>query len=191
MPVNMLLPALTLACLVPLQERNFGKPYIVKVQAKTRFSTSFKKADFDKELKKNDDGLREKDRKAVPEDLEGWDEWTFEAAETWKFDIHLFERIFGKHIILRKYSIEIEGTVKADAQKMYWITHAKSGTKMKMANRPKLPKDKVDPPNVTAKITAAVKEGKEKFRVSGEIVRNPTNVILLESAEPVEEEKDK
>ena len=125
----------------------------------------------------------------MPEDLAGWDEWTFEAAETWKYDIQLFEQIFGKHITLRRYDIEIEGTVTIDAQKMYWVNHAASGTKMKMANRPKLPKDKADPPNVRAKIEAAVKEGKKLFRVSGEIIRNPTNVILLESAEPVEEEK--
>lgn len=180
---------LAVAVLASGQEKDFGKSYIVRVQAKTRFSTSFKKADFDKELKKNDDCLREKGRKDVPDDLAGWDEWTFEAAETWKFDIQLFEKIFGKHIVLRRYEIDIEGTVKADAQAMFWITHAKSGTKMKLANRPKLPKDKEDPPNVTAKIKSAVKEGKVKFRVSGEIVRNPTNVILLDSAEPLEEEE--
>ena len=171
--------------------KDFGKPYLVKVQAKTRFSTSFKKADYDKELKKNDDCLREKERKEVPGDVEGWDEWTYEAAETWKYDIHLFERIFGKHIILRRYDIVIEGTVKVDAQKMYWVRHAASGTEMKLANRPKLPKDKVDPPNVRAKIEAAVKAGKKRFRVSGEIIRNPTNVILLADAEPLEEEEDK
>ncbi|HKS15865.1 MAG TPA: hypothetical protein VJU16_00980 [Planctomycetota bacterium] len=181
---------LALVLLVPGQEKDFGKPYTVWVQAKTRWSTSFKKADFDKELKKNDDCLREKGRKEVPEDLAGWDEWTFEAAETWKYDIHLFERIFGKHIVIRRYDIAIEGTVTIDAQKMYWVHHARSGTKMKMANRPKLPKDKEDPPNVRAKIEAAMKEGKKFFRVYGEIIRNPTNVILLESAEPVEEEKN-
>jgi len=180
---------LALLVFAPLQEKDFGKTYTVRVQAKTRFSTSFKKADFDKELKKSDDCLREKGRKEVPEDLAGWDEWTFDAAETWKFDIQVFERIFGKHITLRRYEIDIEGTVKADAQSMFWITHAKSGTKMKLANRPKLPKDKEDPPNVTAQIKAAVKEGKTMFKVSGEIVRNPTNVILLESAAVVEEEK--
>ena len=181
---------LVLAILVPGQEKDFGKPYTVWVQAKTRWSTSFKKADFDKELKKNDDCLREKGRKEVPDDLEGWDEWTFEAAETWKYDFFLFERIFGKHIILRRYAIEIEGTVKADAQRMYWVTHARSGTKMKLANRPKLAKDKEDPPNVTAKITAAIKEGKERFRISGEIIRNPTNVVLLESADVVEKKEE-
>jgi hypothetical protein len=182
---------LVLALLAPGQEKDFGKPYIVRVQAKTRFSTSFKKADFDKELKKNDDCLREKGRAEVPDDLAGWDEWTFEAAETWKYDFFLFERIFGKHITLRRYDIEIEGTVKADAQKMFWVTHARSGTKMKLANRPKLPKDKEDPPNVTAQIREAVKAGKEKFRVVGEIVRTPTNAILLESAVVVEDEKEK
>lgn len=181
---------IALAFLVASQEKNFGTPYIVSVQAKTRWSTSFRKADFDKELKKNDDCLREAGRAEVPDDLAGWDEWTFEAAETWKYDIELFERIFGKHIILRRYSIEIEGTVKADAQRMYWITHARSGTKMKLANRPKLPKDKEDPPNITAQIKEAIKEGKVRFRVSGEIIRNPTNVILLESAEVVKKEKE-
>jgi len=73
---------------------------------------------------------------------------------------------------------------------MYWVTHARSGTKMKLANRPKLAKDKEDPPNVTAKITAAIKEGKERFRISGEIIRNPTNVVLLESADVVEKKEE-
>jgi len=164
------------------QEKEFGKSYIVKVQAKTRWSTSFKKADFDKELKKHDDCLREKGRAEVPEDLAGWDTWTFEAAETWKYDIELFERIFGKHIVLRRYDIILEGIVKPDARKNYWITHPGSGTKMRLANRPKMPKDKFDPPEIKSKIVAAVKEGKERFRVSGEIIRDPTNVILLESA---------
>ena len=183
---------LALAVLVSGQEKDFGKPYVVKVQAKTRWSTSFKKADFDKELKKHDDCLREKGRQEVPEDLAGWDEWTFEAAESWKFDIQLFERIFGKHIVLRKYSIDIEGTVTMDAQKSYWVLHPASGTKMRLANRPKLAKDKVDPPNVRAQIEAALKAGKKRFRVSGEIIRDPTNVILLAAAEPLEEEeKDK
>lgn len=171
--------------------KDFGKSYTVRVQAKTRFSTSFKKADFDKELKKNDDCLREKGREPVPEDLAGWDVWTFEAAETWKYDIELFERIFGKHITIRRYEITLEGFVKADAQKTFWITHPASGTKMKMVNRPKLPKEKADPPDVRSQIAAAVKAGKEKFLVSGEIIRNPTNVILLDSAEAIEVEDKK
>lgn len=186
---------LAMACLLSTQEgaKDFGKFYIVRVQAKTRYSTSFKKADFDKELKKNDDCLREKGRAPVPEDLAGWDEWTFEAAETWKYEIGLFERIFGRHIIIRRYEITIEGFVKADAQKTFVITHRASGTQMKLFNRPKHPKDKVDPPDIRSKIQAAMKEGHEKFRVSGEIIRNPTNTILLDDAEPVkkEEEKDK
>jgi len=171
--------------------KDFGKSYIVSVQAKTRFSTSFKKADFDKELKKNDDCLRERGRAPVADDLAGWDEWTFEAAETWKYDIELFDRIFGKHIVIRSYGITIEGFVKADAQKTFWITHRASGTKMKMVNRPKLPKEKADPPDVRSQIVAAVKAGKEKFLVSGEIIRNPTNVILLESAEAIIDLEDK
>jgi hypothetical protein len=182
---------LVLAVLASGQEKDFGKSYIVRVQAKTRFSTSFKKADFDKELKKHDDCLREKGRTAVPDDLAGWDEWTFEAAEKWKYDMGLFERIFGKHIIIRRYEITIEGFVKADAQKTYHITHPASGTKMKLFNRPKLPKDKVDPPDIRSKIHAAVKEGHEKFRVSGEIILNPTNTILLSDAEPVKKEEEK
>ena len=184
--------SLAVACLLaasPRQAKDFGQPYIVKVQAKTRWSNSFKKADFDKELKKNDDCLREKGRAPVPDDQSGWDEWTFEAAETWKYEIEMFERIFGRHIILRRYDITIEGLVKADAQKTFWITHPASGTKMRLVNRPKLPKEKEDPPDIRSKVAAAVKEGKEKFRVSGEIVRSPTNVILLESAEPLEEAK--
>jgi hypothetical protein len=173
------------------QEKNFGKSYIVRVQAKTRFSTSFKKADFDKELKKNDDSLREKGREPVPNDAAGWDEWTFEASEIWKYDIELFQTIFGKHITLRRYDIEIEGIISQDARRNFWIEHRRSGTKMRLANRPKLPKDKVDPPEVKSKIAAAFKEGKVKFKVSGEIVRDPTNVILLESAAPIEEKEEK
>jgi hypothetical protein len=195
----MIRSSLAIACLlvgVPQEgeksgAKDFGKSYTVRVQAKTRFSTSFKKADFDKELKKNDDCLREKGREPVPEDLAGWDVWTFEAAETWKYDIELFERIFGKHITIRRYEITLEGFVKADAQKTFWITHPASGTKMKMVNRPKLPKEKADPPDVRSQIAAAVKAGKEKFLVSGEIIRNPTNVILLDSAEAIEAEDKK
>ena len=171
------------------QEKDFGTPYIVRVQAKTRFSTSFKKADFDEELKKNDDCLREKGREAVPEDLVGWDEWSFEAAETWKYEYGLFERIFGKHIQLRRFSIDIEGHVKADAQGRYWVTHRVSGTKMRLSNRPKFPKDKENPPDIRSEIDKAVKAGQSKFRISGEIVRDPTNVVWLESAEPLEEKK--
>jgi len=171
------------------QEKDFGTPYTVRVQAKTRITTSFKKEDFNKEMKKEDHALREKGRDPVPDDLAGWDEWTFDAAESWKFDINVFERIFGKHIVLRRFDIVIEGHVKADAQKRYWVTHRASGTKMRLANRPKLPKDKEDPPNVRAEIDKHIKAGKEKFKVAGEIVRDPTNVILLESAEPVEEKK--
>jgi hypothetical protein len=173
------------------QEKNFGTPYIVKVQAKTRFSTSFKKADFDKEMKKNDDSLREKGREPVPNDAAGWDEWTFEASEVWKFDIDLFQEIFGKHITLRRYDIAIRGVVTQDARRNFWIEHNRSGTKMRLANRPKLPKDKVDPPDIRSKLAAAFKEGKTKFDVSGEIVRDPTNVILLASAVPVVEKEEK
>ena len=49
---------LVLAVLVPGQEKDFGKSYIVKVQAKTRFSTSFKKADFDKEQSAHAEAIR-------------------------------------------------------------------------------------------------------------------------------------
>lgn len=171
------------------QEKDFGKSYTVSVQAKTRFSTSFKKADFDKELKKNDDALREKGREAVPEDIAGWDEWTFDAAETWKYDYFLFERLFGKHIQLRRFGIVIEGTVKADGQGRYWVSHRASGTEMRMSNRPKFPKDKEDPPDIRSDVAKAVKAGKKLFRISGEIARDPTNVIWLEAAEALEEKK--
>jgi hypothetical protein len=62
---------------------------------------------------------------------------------------------------------------------------------MRLANRPKMPKDKVDPPDIKSKLAADFKEGKKKFDVSGEIVRDPTNVILLASAAPVEEKEEK
>ena len=39
------------------------------------------------------------------------------------------------------------------------------------------------------KIEAAMKEGKKKFRITGEIIRDPTNVVLLEAAEPVEDKE--
>jgi hypothetical protein len=179
--------ALLLLILTP-QEKDFGKFYTVKVQAKTRWAPAFK-AEFDKEMKKHDDCLRERSRKEVPDDKGGWDEWTFDAAETWKYDIKLFDKIFGKHVI-RRYDIIIEGTVKIDAQRTYHVTHAASGTTMKLANRPKLPKDKADPPDIRSKLEAAVKEGHQKFKISGEIIRVPTNCILMDSAEPVKKDEE-
>lgn len=180
--------AFLLALQDPPKPKDFGKFYTVKVQAKTRWVPTFK-ADFDKAMKKHDDCLRERARAAVPEDKGGWDEWTFDAAETWKYDITVFEKIFGKHVI-RRYDIALEGTVKIDAQKTYHVTHAASGTTMKLFNRPKQPKDKADPPDIRSKLEAAVKEGHQKFRISGEIVRNPTNCILMDSAEPVKKDEE-
>ena len=163
-------------------EKGFGTPYTIKVQAKTRWSNSFKKEDFDAALKKYAEVLRERGRAAVPEDQSGWDEWTFEAAETWKCDIGVFAKIFGGHIVLRRYDIEIEGTVKIDAQKTYILTHAASKSSLKLFNRPKKPKDKVDPPDVRSQIEADVKLGNERFRITGEIVLSPANTVLLDTA---------
>src|SRR5689334_21562104 len=89
--------------------KDFGRTFTVKVQAKTRWSTSFRQADFDRELKKHADELRVVRREAMEEDKAGWDTWTFEAAESWKLELDVIQLIFGRHIILRRYDIDIEG----------------------------------------------------------------------------------
>ena len=48
--------------------KDFGKTFTVKVQAKTRWSTSFRQVDFDRELKKHADELRFVKREAIEED---------------------------------------------------------------------------------------------------------------------------
>jgi hypothetical protein len=108
--------AMLLVLILQEPAKDFGTPYTIKVQAKTRWSNSFKKEDFDREFKRFADKLRERARAAVTEDQSGWDEWTFDAAETWKCDLGVFERIFGKHIVIRRYDIEIVGTVKIDVK---------------------------------------------------------------------------
>jgi hypothetical protein len=183
--------AMLLVLILQEPAKDFGTPYTIKVQAKTRWSNSFKKEDFDREFKRFADKLRERARAAVTEDQSGWDEWTFDAAETWKCDLGVFERIFGKHIVIRRYDIEIVGTVKIDAQKTFLITHEASKTVMKLYNRPKLPKDKTDPPDIRSKIDADVKAGHEKFRVSGEVVKSPANSILLDGAEALPKQEKK
>jgi hypothetical protein len=62
---------------------------------------------------------------------------------------------------------------------------------MRLANRPKFPKEKVDPPDIRSKVAAAFKEGRTRFEVSGEIVRDPTNVIVQEAVTPLEEKEEK
>jgi hypothetical protein len=62
---------------------------------------------------------------------------------------------------------------------------------MKLYNRPKLPKDKTDPPDIRSKIDADVKAGHEKFRVSGEVVKSPANSILLDGAEALPKQEKK
>ncbi|HTF56675.1 MAG TPA: hypothetical protein VK661_05505 [Planctomycetota bacterium] len=169
--------------------KDFGKTFIVKVQAKTRWSTSFRQADFDRDLKKHADELRVTGREAIEEDKAGWDQWTFEAAESWKLELDVIQLIFGRHIIIRRYDIVIEGSVKADAQRTYWLTHEPTGKRYRLCNRPKLPKETEVPPDIRSKIDAAVKAGQKTFRVTGEIILNPTPAVLLDTAEPVEEEK--
>jgi len=188
--------AIALGILIALAQdgagaKDFGKTFIVKVQAKTRWSTSFRQADFDKELKKHADELRFLKREAIEEDKAGWDTWTLEAAQSWKLELDVIQLIFGRHIIIRRYDIDIEGSVKADAQRTYWLTHEATGKRYRLSNRPKIPKETEIPPDIRSKIDAAVKAGKKTFRVTGEIILNPTPAILLASAEAVEEEEKK
>jgi len=167
----------------------FGKTYVIRVQAKTRYSTSFRQADFDKQLKKQKDNLRLKGRAEIEDDKAGWDVWTFESAQYWMFELDTLQLIFGRHIIIRRYDIEIEGIVKSDGRRNFQLLHGGSGKSLKLANRPRFPKDTEDPPDIRSKIEAAVKKGHKAFRVTGEIVVDGTPVVLLATAEPVDEVK--
>ena len=170
------------------EPKDFGKPYVLKVHAKTRYSTSFKQADFDRELRKHADEIRYKGRAPIENDPAGWDVWTFECAESWSLELDVVQLIFGRHIIIRRYDIEVEGTVKADAQKTYWLTHA-SKKRFRLSNRPKLPKETETPPDLRSKVDAAVKRGHKTFKVSGEVILTPTPAVLMEEAEATDEAK--
>jgi hypothetical protein len=193
----------TLRCAIPIlagllaatqdepkpKEDPFGTPYIIKVQAKTRWSTSFRQADFDKQLKKQKDNLRFTGRAEIADDKAGWDEWTFEVSQYWLFDLDIIQLVYGRHILIRRFDIEIEGVVKADARNNYLLTHPGSGKILRLHNRPKLPRNTEDPPDIRSRIAAAVKEGHKTFRVTGEIIVDGSPVILLASAAPLDEVK--
>jgi len=193
--IRITLPVLASLVLAPQDEDPkpsddpFGKTYTIKVQAKTRWSTSFRQADFDKQLKKQKDNIRLKGRAEIEEDKAGWDVWTFGACQYWMFELDTIQLLFGRHIIIRRYDIDIEGAVKSDGRRNFQLLHAGSGKSLKLANRPKFPKDKEDPPDIRSIIDAGVKKGHKVFRVTGEIIVDGTPVVLLASAEPTDEVK--
>ncbi len=159
--------------------------YVLIVRAKSRFVQHKVPMDaFLKRLKKEVPGAEFQKRDAIPGDNAGWEDWNFLVDPAKKFDVTSWGRLFSD-VKVGGFLVRIVGAVAIEpAKKTLILDHSASGMKFRLGNRAKRKDEKEDPPDLVAKITAWIKEGKSAFKVYGEISPgHDLHGLSMESAE--------
>lgn len=162
------------------QEKPHYPPFTVVVTAKTGFM-AFKKAnEFQARLRQINVYAKQISREPITEDKAGWERWTFQIDGNSKFDISIVQRAFAD-IQCRKWELAITGTAVQDPQtKIIFVTSYGGKVKVKLMNRPKkdsAPDEEV--PDVVAKVSEKIAEGKMHFTVRGEIFSHGGTLAIL------------
>jgi len=167
----------------PPKPKGFGKAWVLKVEAKTK---GLNQAALQKAMKAHEESLRITGRNPAEAGKTSWELWNFQAAEGWKLDLAVFPALFGKNIQIRRYEISITGEVTADDKKALWLTHERSGTKIRLANHPKRKADDPEPPDLLKEVEKKVTDGAKRFRVIGDVISNDGYSVQLTIAEAIE-----